>query len=127
MGAVTVRDMASASPAARTNLRHIPEPDSSSGNSKDRGRLSPTSNTCNDDIYCYIYIYSFVYQVYCFVYFPVLGVNCYSLYLLNCYLCDCLLVTVILLYCIYFIHYVKHFVTSVLKGINCYICLQIWK
>ena len=45
MGAVTVLDTASASPAARTNLLHIPESGPSSGNSKGIARLSPTSNT----------------------------------------------------------------------------------
>lgn len=45
MGAVTVRDTASASPAARTNVLHTPKPDASSGNSRGIARLSPTSKT----------------------------------------------------------------------------------
>lgn len=45
MGAVTVRDTASASPAARTNVLHAPKPDTSSGNSMGIARLSPTSKT----------------------------------------------------------------------------------
>lgn len=45
MGAVTLRDTASASPAERTNVLHAPKPDASSGNSMGIARLSPTSKT----------------------------------------------------------------------------------
>lgn len=45
MGAVTLRETASASPAARTNVFHTPKPDASSGNSMGIARLSPTSKT----------------------------------------------------------------------------------
>lgn len=45
MGAVTVRDTASARPAERANVLHIPKPDASSGNSIGKARLSPTSKT----------------------------------------------------------------------------------
>lgn len=47
MGAVTVRDTASARPAARTNVLHAPKPEASSGNSMGIARLSPTSKTYN--------------------------------------------------------------------------------
>lgn len=45
MGAVIVRETASESPDARTNLFHSPKPDASSGNSMGIARLSPTSKT----------------------------------------------------------------------------------
>lgn len=45
MGAVTVRETTSASPAARTNVLHAPNPDAPSGNSMGIARLSPTSKT----------------------------------------------------------------------------------
>lgn len=45
MGAVIVRETASESPDARTNLFHSPKPGTSSGNSMGIARLSPTSKT----------------------------------------------------------------------------------
>lgn len=46
MGAVTLRETASASPAARANVLHTPKLDACSGNSMGIARLSPTSKTC---------------------------------------------------------------------------------
>lgn len=46
MGAVTLRETASASPAAKANVLHTAKPDACSGNSMGIARLSPTSKTC---------------------------------------------------------------------------------
>lgn len=78
------------------------------------------------DFNCYIYryyVFVSIRSIFC-VYFPLFCVNCYSLYLLNSYMCDCLLVTVILMYSVDLIHYVKNFVAvTVLKLMNCYMTL----